>query len=155
MDFWLQAILVALAGYGLVSLIMCLGSTFWLRGLETKAQPPEFISLLFLVRNQEAILEPLMRQVLAMGTWVSPVRPSFEVVAIDTGSIDSSWAILEELSRSLDGIRAARIDSTRRGSELPEDCGLFLCRSRVVLAFDLRGRASLPEILAELGYFLR
>ncbi len=155
MDFWLQVILVALAGYGLVSLIILIASNFWLRNPALKGQAPEFLSLLFLIRNQEPVLEPLMRQVLALDCWGLGGEPAFEVVAIDTGSTDASWEVLEGLSKSLPGMRAARIVSEDTGSGLPGECGLFLCRSRVVLAFDLRGRVNLPEILAELGYFLR
>lgn len=154
MDIWLQTILVLLAGYGLVSLIISGAATFWLESGDGRSRFPRSFSLLFLILNQETILEPLFRQVFGLEYWGSNQGPDLEVVAVDTGSTDNSWAALEGLSKEYPGLRIARIDARAKGPETPGECALFLCRNRTVLTFDLRSRAELPFVLAELRYFL-
>lgn len=88
------------------------------------------LSLLFLVKNQQDIVEGLIREVFA-----DPFFRATEVVAIDCGSVDETRLILERLAGDFYNFKFVA---------LSEEPGLLkkvyrLCRGETIFCFDLTG----------------
>lgn len=88
------------------------------------------ITLLFLVKNQQDIIEGLVRT-----AFTDACIQSVDVIAVDLGSVDQTRLILERLSGSLHHFRFLA---------LCEESGVSkkiyrLCRGQVIYCFDLTG----------------
>ena len=151
MGLWFGAIVTFLAAYGLATLAAGLWHGARRRGQRRNTRP--FVSLLLLVRNQEDVVEGVVRELLGIAYLSRPGLTNYELVAVDDGSADSSGEIMERLARGCQRIKFVRLDRLRESAESAAQVGLFLCRSRVVLLLDLRGPFP-PEEVVHAAYYL-
>lgn len=86
------------------------------------------ITMVFLVRNQENIIEGLIRQVYA-----DTCRIPVEVVAVDLGSVDQTRMILERLSKSFQGFYCLVSQDEPETLKRVYD----LCQGSTIFCFDL------------------
>jgi len=88
------------------------------------------LSLLLLVKNQQDIIEGLIRELYAIpGCW------STEVIVVDCGSVDETRPILERLAGSFQNFKVVGVS---------EEPGMLkkvyrLCRGDIIYCFDLTG----------------
>ncbi len=152
MGLWFGAIVTFMAAYGLATLAA--GWWHWARrrGQDRKIRP--FVSLLLLVRDQEDVVEGVVRELLGIAYLSRPGLTNYELVAVDDGSSDGSGEILERLARGCQRIKVVRLDRPRGSAESAAQVGLFLCRSRVVILLDLRGPFPPEEVVHAAHYLL-
>lgn len=140
----MKILLYAFALYGAVALIQLVVRLFV--GRRRAEAPP--VSLLLLVKNQEAQIEGLIRGLYG----VAAARGKVDLVAVDFGSVDETGAVLEKMSRSLEGMRLVRLAGET--GQTPHDLGLFLCESPIILLLDLRSRVESRRLLQGVGALL-
>ncbi len=91
-----------------------------------RADLPE-ISLLFLVKNQQNIIEGLVRSIFS-GTYAK--QP--EIIAIDFGSVDQTKKIFQCLAKEYNYFRYLACEELKLSNTV-----FNLCRGRVIYCFDL------------------
>ena len=134
----LWVFICGLALYGLVLL-------FWQfsRLMYARAQASPYLSLLFVVRDQAAIIEGLVREILAIH---QTSLPPFDLVVIDAGSSDETPEILKRLSKDNAFIFIAGGPDVQ-----PLEIGLHSCRGEVIGYFDdLSGQVN-PRLVNRLA----
>lgn len=96
--------------------------------------------------NEETGLEELLRRVVAVCNAVAP--GSFEVVLVDDGSRDGTWACMQALSTKHDSVVAVRL-SRNHGHQLALTAGLTVCRGERILIIDADLQDP-PELLPDM-----
>jgi hypothetical protein len=137
-------VLLALAGYGLVSILGVVAR--WAQSLLHPGGPAGF-SLAIITRNQEHQIEGFLREVLdllrqprrSVGTW--------EVLLIDLGSTDATPSIAERLARE-GHIRLLKLASVEPA--VAYEMAHFLSEGKVSLLVDLRGKVDAPSVISRL-----
>ncbi|MBU7008223.1 hypothetical protein [Phosphitispora fastidiosa] len=96
-------------------------------------------SLVLMVRNQEGIIEGLVREIFAYG-YLIPI----EVVVFDFGSADKTGLILERLARDYPGLRFFACCGEEKG--VPKKV-MDLCHSDIVYCFNLTSSVNYSLII--------
>jgi dolichol-phosphate mannosyltransferase len=90
------------------------------------------ISVVVPAFREEAALPELVRQVVAA---VSQVTQSWELVIVDDGSKDRTWAVLSELAAKTPGVRGIKL-ARNFGHQGALACGMDAARGRAVVSMD-------------------
>lgn len=151
MELWLSALVTFFAAYGL--LVFAAGLLQYLKGWPARKGQAPFVSLLLIVKNQETVIEGIIQDIIALGYLGRRGGPDFEVVAVDDRSTDHTSEILERLAGRYPSLKVVRMAEVVRPGESPVDVGLFLCRSRAVLLFQVKGQVR-PKLLLSSIYYL-
>jgi dolichol-phosphate mannosyltransferase len=96
--------------------------------------------------NEEAAVDELHRRVAAACAGVAP--GAYEVVLVDDGSHDTTWARLRALASGNEDVVAVRL-SRNHGHQLALTAGLSICRGERVLIIDADLQDP-PELLPEM-----
>jgi dolichol-phosphate mannosyltransferase len=96
--------------------------------------------------NEEAVIHELYRRV--THACRSLVGESYELVLVNDGSLDETWAMLQELAHNDDHIVAADL-SRNHGHQLALSAGLSLARGERILVIDADLQDP-PELLPEM-----
>jgi len=96
--------------------------------------------------NEEAVMHELCRRVIA--ACCSLVGDRYELILVNDGSFDETWAILRELAHNDDRIVAVDL-SRNYGHQLALSAGLSLARGERILVIDADLQDP-PELLPEM-----
>lgn len=151
MNLLLQGLVAFLAAYGLLALLAGTGQSLlaWWR-----SRRPPFVSLLLLVRDREAVVESLVRGLLALDYSAADGAPNLELIAVDDRSHDDTPLLLERLAGRNTALRLVRLPAAASPEESAVEVGLFLCRSPVVLILDARGEVAPARLIGAAEYLL-
>jgi len=133
-------LLVLVCGLALYGLFLLLWKLALLLCSHRAANP--YLSLLFVVRNQAAIIEGLIREILAA---YNTSRSHFDLVVVDNSSSDDTPEIL----RRLDKHNAFTFIECHSPDGQPLETGLHACRGEMVCYFSLAGQVN-PRLVARL-----
>jgi hypothetical protein len=133
----LEVLIRALALYGLILLLWQI-----VRLLFKRAPASPYLSLLFLVRDQAAIMEGLVREILAIH---QTSLPPFDMVIVDIGSSDETPEILKRLNKN-----NAFVFIESSPDVQPLRAGLQACCGEVIGHFDLTGQVN-PRLVNRLA----
>jgi hypothetical protein len=133
----LWVLICGLALYGLMLLFWQLTRMIC---SHTPANP--YLSLLFVVRDQAAIMEGLVREILAI---YQTSLPPFDLVIVDEGSSDETPEILRRLNKNN---AFTFIESSPDEQSL--EIGLHACRGEVISYFNLTGQVN-PRLVGRLA----
>lgn len=140
------------SAYVLACVLLVLGLLHaWQRREAPAAARPGPISILLVVRDHEDEIEAFMRPLLAGCGGGSP-RLEYELVVVDAGSRDDTWAILSRLARCRPGIRAMRWQDGH-GFD-PFQAGRLICRYPVTVTIDLTTGAGLQPARRTLAWLI-
>ena len=95
--------------------------------------PRPAVSVVVPCFNEEASLEQLVARVTAACT--REVAGDFELVLVNDGSRDRTWAVMRELAERHSHIVAINL-ATNYGHQMALSAGLQLCRGDIVMAMD-------------------
>jgi glycosyltransferase involved in cell wall biosynthesis len=112
-----------------------------------------FVSVALIVKNQEALIEGLLRNLLPLSAGEHGGLP-YEVLVVDAGSTDDTPLIVERLARRNEEIRFFRMGEVGESGQSASELALFLSRSRVVVFLDLQGQVEIQSILRVMEYLL-
>ena len=151
MEWWLTGLILLLACCGLWvvagHLVQALLNTGRPRGY------PPFVSILLVVKNKAQIIEGLASNLARLQERLPPGAPEYELVVVDDGSRDETPQILERLARRFPHLRVARMGEVGAAAgQSAADIGLFLCRSKVVLFFQVSGPVAQSTIINSVRY---
>lgn len=122
--------------------------------LGNNARP--LVSILLIMRNQEDVVEELVRWLVAsIGRSNGPFE--FELVAVDAGSTDDTPAILSRLGYQYPSLRCLRWGGRTTDGRPPTEAlelGYAACRSPNVFAIDLSTPANVTTARAALRSLL-
>ncbi len=148
MTAWPDWLVWFLALYGLC--LLAVGAWEFLR--ETAARrksPAPAVSLLVVVRNEEALVEGAVRRFIARHGPPGRRRPVYELVLVDDRSTDDTPLILRKLEREYPGfVRVATVERGAGEEVSPVRVGVGLCRGEVLVGVDLQDLDS-PGLLAD------
>jgi len=136
----------------LVIILACYGFLVALGGLWHRLQGggrgyKPFVSILLITNNDEESIEGIIRWLLQLNYHDAAGVPRYEVLAVDEGSRDQTYAILERLAREYPSLRVGRA----REGEAAYQRGLALCRGDVICLLDLKKRPrSAPGSLGQI-----
>ena len=108
------------------------------------------ISIVSPCHNERENLAPL---VAAIGAAVEPTGRSYEIVLVDDGSTDGSWAVLRELGAQAGRVRALRL-AVRGGQSAALWAGMQAARGKIIVTLDAdlqNPPAEIPRLLAALN----
>lgn len=99
--------------------------------------PLPVLSLIFLVKNQQEIIEGIIRKVFAGPGFQSgaPNSRLVEVIVVDIGSADQTRPVLERLVRGFPGLRVIFTGAEQGNFRKMH----HLCRGQIIYSFDLTG----------------
>lgn len=139
---------VLLVVTGLISALILLVA----RGPRGLFRPWPAISLIVLVRNQEAVVEGFVRELLRLAAASRCL--TFDVTVVDSGSSDATPQILERLGRRL----PIRVMTWREGF-FPGSCaleaGYLACDHPVAMVLSLNEDSRVPDLLAAVDVLRR
>lgn len=110
---------------------------------------PQFATKLSVVvpcYNEEAVIHELYRRL--TGACRSLVGDCYELILVNDGSLDETWAILQDLAHNDDRIVAVDL-SRNHGHQLALSAGLSLARGQRILVIDADLQDP-PELLPEM-----
>lgn len=102
------------------------------RQLFSRKRKPESISVVTPCFNEEEVLHELRFRLTRV---LSDLALPYEIVAVDDGSTDSTWAILRKFQEEDPTFKIIRL-SRNRGQQAALTCGLDHARGEVVLILD-------------------
>ncbi|HEX8256003.1 MAG TPA: glycosyltransferase family 2 protein [Allosphingosinicella sp.] len=111
---------------------------------------PTALSIVIPCYNEEACLPELHRRVSAAAR--AAAGASYEIVLVNDGSRDRSWAAMQDLARQDDRVVAINL-SRNHGHQLALTAGLDLCSGERILIIDADLQDPpelLPEMMAEM-----
>lgn len=106
---------------------------------------PQSISIVVPCFNEEDGLAELHRRLTEV---LTEVGAPYEIILVDDGSSDSSWKMMEELSRGDEHLRALRL-SRNFGHQIALTCGLDHSQGEVTLIMDADLQDP-PELLPQM-----
>ena len=109
--------------------------------------PTESLSVFFLCYNDEASIGLLVESAMRI---LKSVSDDFEVIVVNDGSTDSSYKILEGLSRKYPRFRAVH-HKANRGYGAAIKTGFKSCRNDLIFYTDGDGQYNMEEIIKLLG----
>lgn len=146
-----QVIVLILALCGLVALA---GAA--VRALSPRRRPRgfrPFLSLLILVKNGEATIEGVIRNLVGLPYLNHWGLVNYDVVVVDEHSADLTPQIVERLARRYGNIKLARTGpGAGRGAAI--EAGLRLCRGHAVMVLDTTGDYDNRELLRTVYYLI-
>jgi hypothetical protein len=131
---------VLICGLALYGLILISWQLARLLCNHTPASP--YLSLLFVVRDQAAIMEGLVREILAI---YQTSLPPFDLVIVDDSSSDETSEILRRLNKNN---AFTFIENSLDDQSL--ELGLHACRGQVISYFNLTGQVN-PRLVGRLA----
>lgn len=136
MSAWPSLVWWVLAAAGFILLLLWLVRQ--VRAILSPARGVD-ISLVAVVKNRGDVVEGAIRELVARYGWWRPDGPGYEIVVVDDGSMDDTWAILTTLARRNSGfLRVANtLDNAAGLVTSPLDLGLSLARGRSAMIVDL------------------
>mgnify|MGYP003586072522 CR=1 FL=1 len=139
-----SVILLSLAIYG----AWCLVSDLWCSYWEPRYRSSPGCTFLVFVRNQEQVIEEVMRCFLSE---IDSSEAVCDAVVIDCGSVDLTPMIIERLTADhpLITFVALRDNSRPSGDLLP------LCQGGIIHVLDMTGRLKCSEFLLTVHSLLR
>lgn len=140
---WTAYVLTA----ALVGLLLIHAWRRWVEG--GPGVEPAPISILIIVRDHEDEIEAFMRPLLGRPISAGPPRVEYELVVVDAGSGDDTWAILSRLAYRRPGLRLLRWHGAQ-GTD-PFQAGRLICRHPVTITVDLTTGADLGSARATLA----
>ena len=143
----------ALAAAGAVSVFTFLRTWKQLTRRRPPARRP-FVSVLVLVRDQQDTIEAFLRPMLSGSLGNGGPTVDYELIVVDAGSADDTWAILSRLAHKHPGVRLLRWHPADGGAD-PLQAGHVVCQSRVTVAVRLLRAEDVPEARAALTALLR
>lgn len=146
MGWWLQAVIAALAAYGVLTLLH--GLWRWVSGKRTAGRAA--LSVILIMRNEERTVEGLMAELLA-GQSTMPVVT--DIIAVDLGSSDNTPAILRRLARQHVQVRCILLAPGATSDEAVA-VAVRQCRNALQLCLDTTRSPDLRivrQTLAALG----
>lgn len=151
MNLFAQGLMVFLATYGLLVLVSDFGQSLhaW-----SRSRRLPFVSLVLLVRDQEATVEGLVTDILSIDYRSARGSPNYELVVVDDRSVDSTPIILERLAQQHAALRVVRLAEAGSPGQTAADLGLFLSHSPAALVLDARRRNADPRLLEAAEYLL-
>lgn len=151
MEWWISGLILLLAFCGLWVVAGHLVQAAL--GMARPHGYPPFVSILLVVKNKAQIIEGLTGCLVRLKEYLPPGAPDYEVVVVDDGSIDETPRILERMARRFPNLRLVRMGEVGAAPEQSAaDIGLFLCRSKVVLFFQVSGAVTQRTIMDAVRY---
>jgi glycosyltransferase involved in cell wall biosynthesis len=106
------------------------------------------LSIVIPIYNEEENIEPLIREI---GGILTPMGISFEIVAVDDGSKDGSFAVLKRLYDQVPGLNVVRL-KRNFGQTAALAAGLDIAQGATVVLMDGDGQndpADIPALLTK------
>jgi cellulose synthase/poly-beta-1,6-N-acetylglucosamine synthase-like glycosyltransferase len=128
----LQTLVIILACYGF---IVALGG-LWHRLQDGGRGYKPFVSILLITNNDEGSIEGIVRWLLQLNYHDRAGAPRYEVLVVDDGSRDQTFAILERLAREYPSLQVRQAQE----GESAYERGLALCNGDVICLLDLKKR---------------
>lgn len=105
-----------------------------------------FVSLFVPAKNEQNVIGGTLNCLLSL-EYQGPAGPHFEIIAIDDGSTDGTYAVISELAARESRIRVLRRSPTARpGKSAALNDALPLARGEVIAVFDADARVA-PDFL--------
>ena len=107
------------------------------------------LSIVIPVYNEEESIEPLIREI---GSVLAPLKIAFEIVAVDDGSKDGTFAVLRRLHCHESGLKVVRL-KRNFGQTAALAAGLAFAQGEITVLMDGDGQndpADIPALLAKL-----
>ncbi len=153
MDWWISGLVLLLAFCGLWMVAVHLLQVALHIGRPRGYAP--FVSILLVVKNKAQIIEGIAGSLARLREYLPPGAPDYEVVVVDDGSSDDTPRILERMARRFPCLRLVRMGEVNNASgQSAADIGLFLCRSKVVLFFQVSGAVTQRTVVDAARYLL-
>lgn len=108
------------------------------------------LSIVIPVYNEEENVEPLIREITGV---LQPLGKSYEIIAVDDGSRDDTFAVLGEIHRAEKRLKVVRL-KRNFGQTAAMAAGLAHAKGDIVIMMDGDGQndpADIPALLAELA----
>ena len=153
MDWWISGLVLLLAFCGLWVVAVHLLQAALNIGRPRGYAP--FVSILLVVKNKAQIIEGIAGSLARLKECLPPEAPDYEVVVVDDGSTDDTPRILERLARRFPGLHLVRMGEVKAATgQSAADIGLFVCRSKIVLFFQVSGTATQRAVVDAARYLL-
>ncbi|MHB8945489.1 MAG: glycosyltransferase family 2 protein [Bacillota bacterium] len=146
-----QIIVLILALYGLSVLAATAFRTAFPRRRQKGFRP--FLSLLVLVKNGEATVEGVVRNLVGLPYVNHWGLANYDVVVVDEHSGDQTSQIIERLGRRYSHIKLVRAPAGASRSAAIE-AGLGLCRGNAAIVLDTTGDLDHRELLRTVYYLV-
>lgn len=109
------------------------------------------LSIVIPVYNEEENVEPLIREIAGV---IEPLGKSYEIIAVDDGSHDATYAVLGRIHQTQKRLKVVRL-KRNFGQTAAMAAGLAHARGDIVVMMDGDGQndpADIPALLAELAH---
>lgn len=150
MEAWTRMGLYLFAAYGVLALVLSLMDR--LARLSSRSRSRSSLSLLLLVRNNETVIEQVVRSITGL-SWFSTM-PAYDVVIVDDHSNDGTGLVLDRLARRYGRLKVVRMSESPPGRPALE-VGMFLTANPVAVVCDLRTPRDVSPALHALYLLLR
>lgn len=110
-----------------------------------------FLSLMVLVKDADAIVEGLVRNLAGLPYFNQDGLVNYDVVVVDEHSTDQTQLIMERLARRYGNVRFTSVPRGA-GRAAAIEAGLRLCRGRTAILLDATGQADSRELLRAVYY---
>lgn len=109
------------------------------------------LSIVIPVYNEEENVEPLVREIAGV---IEPLGKSYEIIAVDDGSHDATYAVLGKIHQTQKRLKVVRL-KRNFGQTAAMAAGLAHARGEIVVMMDGDGQndpADIPALLTELAH---
>jgi cellulose synthase/poly-beta-1,6-N-acetylglucosamine synthase-like glycosyltransferase len=150
LEAWARLALYLFAAYGVLTLALSLLDR--LARLSSRSYSRSPLSIVLLARNNESIIEQVVRSVTGL-CWFSTTL-THDVVVVDDRSSDGTGLVLERLTRRYGRLKVVRLGESPVGRPALE-VGMFLTANPVAVVCDLRSPRDVQPALSALFLLLR
>ncbi len=148
---WLQVLLLIVGGHGAAILLAGILSRPPRVRRPTRAEEWPFVSVVVPAKNEEAVIEPTVRNLCALE--YAPGREArVEVIVVDDRSADGTQAVLERLAGELP-IRVLQTPEGSFGKAAALNLGIAHARGDLIAIFDADARVA-PDFLQRVVPYL-
>ena len=133
LEAWTRVGLYLFAAYGVLALVLSFMDR--LARLTSRSHSRSPLSLVLLARNNETVIEQVVRSVAGL-SWFSTTL-AHDVVVVDDRSSDGTGLVLERLARRYGRLKVVRMSESPAGRPALE-VGMFLTSNPVAIVCDLR-----------------
>ena len=145
MEAWVRVGLYLFAAYGVLTLVLAFVDRLAPLSIRPPAKAP--LSLVLLVRDNESVIEQVVRAVAGLSCFST--APGHDLVVVDDHSTDRTGPVLERLARRYGHLKFVRMSESPAGTAALE-LGMFLTSNPVAVVCDLRT----PEEVGQAVYSL-